>query len=87
VVPTSDEGDDVEACEWYALCSNIADGRVKHPIIGFVPTCERCRAKHDLTFERDPRQVAQELAEFDRVIVDPTGVDCHEAYESAGDQA
>lgn len=37
---------------------------------------------------RNPRQVAQELAEFERVVgpTDPTGIDCAEAYEGAEDQ-
>lgn len=36
-------------CEWYALCTNQAEGVVKHPILGEVPTCGRCARKHDLT--------------------------------------
>lgn len=38
----------VRACEWYALCPNPADGTVSHPVLGDVPTCERCAAKHGL---------------------------------------
>jgi hypothetical protein len=37
-------------CEYYALCVNLAAGAVAHPILGLVPTCERCRAKHNLRF-------------------------------------
>jgi hypothetical protein len=38
-------------CHWFALCENVADGTVWHPILGSVPTCERCRAMLDLEFE------------------------------------
>ena len=37
-----------EACRWYALCDNAADGYVEHPILGDVPTCERCASRHEL---------------------------------------
>lgn len=40
-------------CEWYALCDNPADGMVSHPILGEVPTCQRCADKHDLTFKEE----------------------------------
>lgn len=36
-------------CEYFALCTNDADGYVKHPILGLVPTCQRCADKFDLT--------------------------------------
>lgn len=36
-------------CEYYALCTKLADGVVEHPILGSVPTCRRCADKHDLT--------------------------------------
>lgn len=36
-------------CEWYPGCDNYADGAVAHPILGNVPTCERCAAKHSMT--------------------------------------
>ncbi|QIN94208.1 hypothetical protein PP459_gp025 [Streptomyces phage Wakanda] len=32
-------------CEWFAKCTNEADGVVKHPILGDVPTCQRCADK------------------------------------------
>jgi hypothetical protein len=32
-------------CEWFALCDNEAAGVVSHPILGDVPTCERCAEK------------------------------------------
>jgi hypothetical protein len=35
-------------CEWFLLCDNPADGVVVHPIIGQVPTCNRCADKHEL---------------------------------------
>jgi len=35
-------------CEYYALCTNVTDRGTQHPILGVVPTCERCAARHDL---------------------------------------
>lgn len=35
-------------CEWFALCDREADHLVRHPILGDVPTCERCVEKLNL---------------------------------------
>lgn len=32
-------------CEWFALCDNVAHGVVEHPVLGYVPICERCAEK------------------------------------------
>lgn len=32
-------------CRWFARCDLPADGIVKHPILGDVPTCKRCAGK------------------------------------------
>lgn len=45
------EHETANLCQWYALCTNSAAGEVKHPVLGHVPTCTRCAAKHDLVFE------------------------------------
>jgi hypothetical protein len=37
-----------ETCQWFALCANPADGVVRHPVLGDVPTCKRCAQKLDL---------------------------------------
>jgi len=29
-------------CEWFATCDHEADHLVRHPILGDVPTCQRC---------------------------------------------
>jgi hypothetical protein len=29
-------------CEWFALCDRPATGTTPHPILGAVPTCDRC---------------------------------------------
>jgi len=34
-----------QLCEWFALCDRPADGVVSHPILGWVPTCQRCADK------------------------------------------
>lgn len=34
-----------DLCQWFAMCFNTADGCLKHPILGLVPTCRRC-AEH-----------------------------------------
>lgn len=38
-------------CQWYALCVHFAVGYVKHPILGKVPTCQRCADKHHLKLD------------------------------------
>jgi hypothetical protein len=39
---------EVQRCEYFALCTNPADGVTKHPVLGDVPTCQRCAGKFDL---------------------------------------
>lgn len=39
----------VITCRWYALCDNAAVGATRHPVLGWVPVCQRCADKHDLT--------------------------------------
>lgn len=34
-----------KTCEYFALCTNDADGTVTHPVLGQVPTCIRCAEK------------------------------------------
>lgn len=38
-------------CDWYALCTNEAAGTVDHPVLGAVPTCQRCANKHELVVQ------------------------------------
>jgi hypothetical protein len=35
-------------CQWFLLCDHDAVGTVPHPILGDVPTCQRCADKFDL---------------------------------------
>lgn len=35
-------------CAWYALCDNPTAGGIDHPILGAVPTCNRCARKHGM---------------------------------------
>jgi hypothetical protein len=32
-------------CEWYLLCTNASTHDEPHPILGNVPTCDRCGEK------------------------------------------
>jgi hypothetical protein len=36
-----------QTCQWFALCDNEATTTQQHPILGPVPICDRCKAKHD----------------------------------------
>ena len=38
----------VQQCEWFARCTEEADGIVAHPVLGAVPTCKRCASYLDL---------------------------------------
>lgn len=38
-------------CQWFALCDHLATAQVRHPVLGLVPTCDRCVAKLGLTPE------------------------------------
>lgn len=29
-------------CAWFARCTNAATATVTHPVLGNVPTCQRC---------------------------------------------
>lgn len=39
-------------CQWFALCDHEAVGVVAHPILGDVPTCQRCADKLELDLRR-----------------------------------
>jgi hypothetical protein len=41
-------------CQWFLLCDHEAAGTVSHPILGDVPTCQRCADKHELFLEKSP---------------------------------
>lgn len=32
----------IATCEWFAKCSNETSYALDHPILGYVPTCQRC---------------------------------------------
>lgn len=36
-------------CEWYLLCTNKTNGFLWHPVLAWVPTCNRCANKHGRT--------------------------------------
>lgn len=58
-------------CEWFAFCTRESSGVVEHPILGDVPTCERCANKLDLDLLRYCIQ--------GHVITDPANK-CHDYY-------
>jgi|HubBroStandDraft_6_1064221.scaffolds.fasta_scaffold27386_9 hypothetical protein len=31
-------------CQWFLRCQNAATGTTPHPVLGAVPTCDRCNA-------------------------------------------
>lgn len=37
--------DEPKICQWFLLCENEATTTLYHPILGAVPTCERCAEK------------------------------------------
>lgn len=46
---TKDNGDREPVplrCEWFLWCENTTVRAVRHPLLGAVPTCERCEAEH-----------------------------------------
>jgi hypothetical protein len=48
------EGTVGAVCEWFALCTRPADGVVAHPIIGPVPTCQRCAERMEQRLDPFP---------------------------------
>lgn len=36
-------------CHWFAVCDRPSIGTVQHPMLGAVPTCQRCADRHNLT--------------------------------------
>ena len=32
-------------CEWWLLCANDANQAMHHPVLGYVPICDRCLEK------------------------------------------
>lgn len=47
-VKVSDDGKVI--CSVFLLCNNPAVGTIRHPILDYVPSCERCANKlgHDI---------------------------------------
>jgi hypothetical protein len=64
---------DAPVCQWYALCTNRAEGVLPHKILGDVPTCSRCAAKHDQTLL--PFPTAAEPVATDRIPYVGEGAD------------
>jgi hypothetical protein len=40
-----------ETCQWFLRCDRVADGTVDHPVLGPVPTCNRCAEVLSLSLE------------------------------------
>lgn len=43
-------------CRYFALCDRPADGTYLHPILGPVPTCNRCADRVGITLDGDTMQ-------------------------------
>ena len=43
--PGHDSTEPIMTCEWFALCGNVPTQMVPHPILGAVPTCDRCATR------------------------------------------
>lgn len=70
-------------CEWFALCDRAATGTTPHPILGAVPTCDRC---HEFaTGEERSIQLAG-LGEL-RASSDDDGAPCEPGGETLLDRA
>lgn len=41
----------VPVCGYFAFCTNVAEGTIPHPILGDVPTCQRCADRVGLALE------------------------------------
>lgn len=48
-------------CGWYALCTNEATKLVAHPILGQVPTCDRCASRY-LSLGGKPSDVTEQAS-------------------------
>jgi hypothetical protein len=48
-------------CQWFALCDHEATVQVRHPVLGLVPTCDRCVARMGLQADvvADPAEASQ----------------------------
>lgn len=40
--PRGKVGTMVDVCRWFARCGRPAAGTTSHPVLGEVPTCDRC---------------------------------------------
>jgi len=54
-------------CRWFVACLNPATGTTPHPVLGEVPTCDRCHAFATST-PRGARGVAEIVSRPDRGI-------------------
>lgn len=54
--------DELVICEWFALCTYTADGKVHHPVLGWLPCCTRCADKLDLQLVPFTGETAPALA-------------------------
>lgn len=60
-----------QMCEWFARCGRTATGTTPHPILGEVPTCDRCaefarREDHTVQSDEDAVRASENLAELMR---------------------
>lgn len=44
-------------CEWYQLCRQPAVLMIRHGVVGWVPTCQRCVNRHQLADKYPSRRL------------------------------
>ena len=49
-------------CEWFAKCWNPARVAISHPVLGWVPACDRCIDKFNLLKDHDMKVIHDDNA-------------------------
>jgi hypothetical protein len=71
------------ACLWFATCDRAADGLRTHPVLGQVPSCERCARAVDAPLTDLERQKLHAVAQRVAQLIEESGCDVEVAAERA----